>query len=44
MAGDGRSAGLRIYESAKLKNIPLVPKNDIKMRYVDFDAVGVKGL
>ena len=54
MVGDGRSAGLRIFEhflkreyaekSAKLKNIPLVPKNDIKMHYVDFDAVGVKGL
>ena len=28
----------------KLKNIPLVPKNEVKMHYVDFDAAGVKGL
>ena len=31
-------------ESTKLKNIPLVPQNVIKMHYVDFDALGVKGL
>ena len=28
----------------KLKNIPLVPQNEVKMHYIDFDAVGVKGL
>ena len=30
--------------STKLKNLPLVPQNEVKVHYVDFDAVGVKGL
>ena len=30
--------------STKLKNIPLVPKNDIKIHYIDFDDMGIMGL
>ena len=30
--------------NTKLKNIKLVPKNDIKVHYADFDTAGVKGL